>query len=71
MTTETAQRVIDRALAQAGSIPPCLPAGPPPRRIKGRRPYGRRGNFLHYPEERSGQRLFPSDGYSYLCSGRC
>lgn len=29
--------------------------------------YGRRGRFLHYPEEKPGQTLFPSRGYSFLC----
>lgn len=59
-------------LAAAGSVPPpaqlpLIRALYPPRR----RGYRKRGRFLHYPEERWGVKLFPSDGYSAVALGRC
>lgn len=56
-----------------GTPSPAVPATPlteilwPRRHRKSRS--RRRGRFLMWPEEGHNQRLFPSNGYSYLCMG--
>ena len=68
---------IDSLLANGGNPSPALPVTPLvgilyPARRRRRRSNRARVRFVHWPEEAFGERLFPTNGYSFLCGGgRC